>query len=517
MQLFIFLKKNNYIIIFISIILFAFLLRIYNLSKNPPGFFCDEAAIGYNAWSILTTGKDEYGIQLPLFFKSFGDYRLPIPIYANIPSVMLFGLQEISIRLTAVIFGIINIIFIILIVKEVLNKSAGLIAGFLLAITPWHIHMSRWGSEYIYFPSLISIAIYFLLKSIHEQRFLVLSSFFFALSLYTYYPTLFVTPLFLLFSGIIFIVMVRKHIHWEYIFLSFIIFSVMCIPLVSAFVNKTLLTRWNSVNYTHLPVQKQMKQSIQFYLQHFGPDFLFFKGDVGLPGHFVTRHSVRESGELYFFSFPFLLIGFFYTLFKKQSFGSIIIWILLFLYPLGSIVTPEGILATRSIIGILPLSFFSAIGLTQSIQLLLRIKSVTMKILTLCVVCIIIFISAGIYLYQFYVLYPKYSADYWGWQYGPKDIISYFLENQSNYDEEIMFPEFNAPYIFFKFYAPHDCKKCILGTPDNNQHTNKKQLFALPAHYLQENPNIIMKKRKTIFYPNTSVAFFIGEIVQYKK
>ena len=54
--------------ILLSIIILAFILRIYKLAEIPPGFYADEASIGFNAYKILTTLRDEHGKFLPLFF-----------------------------------------------------------------------------------------------------------------------------------------------------------------------------------------------------------------------------------------------------------------------------------------------------------------------------------------------------------------------------------------------------------------------------------------------------------------
>jgi len=102
--------KIFYLLLFLILAL-GFFIRIWDLARNPPGFFCDEAAIGFNAYKILQTGKDEYGLPWPIFFRSFGDYRLPLPIYFNIPMIFLFGLKEEVVRLTAILFGLISILF----------------------------------------------------------------------------------------------------------------------------------------------------------------------------------------------------------------------------------------------------------------------------------------------------------------------------------------------------------------------------------------------------------------------
>ncbi|HET7745113.1 MAG TPA: hypothetical protein VFK76_10270, partial [Gaiellaceae bacterium] len=48
---------------------------------NPPGFHRDEASIAYNAYSISTSLRDEDGGLLPLFFRSFDDYKSPVYPY----------------------------------------------------------------------------------------------------------------------------------------------------------------------------------------------------------------------------------------------------------------------------------------------------------------------------------------------------------------------------------------------------------------------------------------------------
>jgi len=81
--------SKYHLVILIFVFILAFLLRFYNLDKIPNGLYQDETAIGYNAYSILETGKDEYGKSLPLYFKSFGDQKLPVYIYAAVISVKI--------------------------------------------------------------------------------------------------------------------------------------------------------------------------------------------------------------------------------------------------------------------------------------------------------------------------------------------------------------------------------------------------------------------------------------------
>ena len=78
-----------------GIVVLAGFLRVHRLGDLPPGFFCDEAGLGYNAYSILETGRDENGVFLPLFVWSFDtSYKNPVFIYSGVLPVAALGLSE---------------------------------------------------------------------------------------------------------------------------------------------------------------------------------------------------------------------------------------------------------------------------------------------------------------------------------------------------------------------------------------------------------------------------------------
>ena len=63
-----FFKKNIFLIF---IFFLAFFIRIYSIHTTP--LLWDEASLGYNAYSILKTGRDEYGT-----FESWKLINVPI-------------------------------------------------------------------------------------------------------------------------------------------------------------------------------------------------------------------------------------------------------------------------------------------------------------------------------------------------------------------------------------------------------------------------------------------------------
>src|SRR3989304_8783311 len=126
------------------IVFLAFFLRFYKVTRVPPSLNWDEASIGYNAYSILKTGRDEWGEFLPLHFKSYGEYKVPGQIYASIPGIAVFGLNELGVRITPVIYGTLTVLMLYFLAKALMAKEApALIASLLLAISPWHIQLTR--------------------------------------------------------------------------------------------------------------------------------------------------------------------------------------------------------------------------------------------------------------------------------------------------------------------------------------------------------------------------------------
>ena len=89
-----------------AILILAALLRLPYLNSHMPSLYGDEIAIGYNAYSIVKTGRDEFGHFLPLQFQSWGDQKNPVYIYA-VALVQLFtGPTPASVRIPSALAGI---------------------------------------------------------------------------------------------------------------------------------------------------------------------------------------------------------------------------------------------------------------------------------------------------------------------------------------------------------------------------------------------------------------------------
>jgi len=202
-------KKTKLFLIFTFLI--AFFLRFYKLGEVPYGLYQDETAIGYNAYSILKTGRDEHGQMFPLYFKSFGDYKLPLYIYLSAIPIKLFGLNSFSVRFVSAICGFLTVVLIYLLVKDILkNKNLAALTAFLIALNPWHLHYSRATFEVSLSLFLIFLGTILFYSGLEKKRNIVLfplgvAILFLALYTYNYIPIILHDYLFLFWSSFIFI------------------------------------------------------------------------------------------------------------------------------------------------------------------------------------------------------------------------------------------------------------------------------------------------------------------------
>lgn len=510
-------KRNKDLSLFFLflILILGLVVRIWDLGRNPAGFFCDEASIGYNAYSILKTGKDEWGVTYPLFFKAFGEYKNPLDIYFTVPIVAFFGLNEFSVRMTSVVFSFFTLILFFLIGKKIKNNFFGLLLTLILAINPWHIHLSRVnleGLQILVF--LVSTSIFFLIRFYKDEKnvfiSLVLFSIFSSLANYSYFSARIILPIFYI-VNLFFIFMKKRSL--SLIIKVLLIYFFISLPLFLHLMTPEGLSRWQQVSiFTQNNIDSIKKIFISYSL-HFSPDFLFLKGDIGMPGQFITRHSIKGIGQFYLWQLPFIILGFYFLLKSRSLLISTLLFLILILYPLPSSLTRDlSPQATRSIIGIIPFTFFTAFGVDYFL-IELRKLSLFIRSVIVFIIIIVIFFSFISFI-NLLKNYPLYSSDFFGWQYGPRQIIKYFMIEKDNYDELYMTGFLNGPEIFLKFYDPEKkCQNCFVGGIDKYD-SNKRQLFALRVEELENIDNIKFFIRKIIYYPSGKKAFYIGEVIK---
>ncbi len=171
-----FLKKYSLAFIF----LLAFILRVWGLEKTPDGFHVDEVKVGWNAYSILKTGQDDWGHKFSLHYNTFGDFRPTGLIYLTIPSIAIFGLNEFAVRFPGALAGSLTVVVLYLFLKELLSSSEKLtrslahsfplLASLMLSLSPWHISLSRATSEAIIAIFLTLTGLWLLIKYLKTPK-----------------------------------------------------------------------------------------------------------------------------------------------------------------------------------------------------------------------------------------------------------------------------------------------------------------------------------------------------------
>ena len=103
------------------ILTIATFLRLWHLNQVPPELFGDELDVGYQAYSILKTGKDLQGNFLPVYLQSLSEFRAPLFIYSAVPFVATFGLNEWGVRLTATFWGVLGVVAIYFLTQKLFD------------------------------------------------------------------------------------------------------------------------------------------------------------------------------------------------------------------------------------------------------------------------------------------------------------------------------------------------------------------------------------------------------------
>lgn len=176
-------RKFHFILLAVITTLFVGFLRFYKLGSIPQGLTKDESYYGYDAYSVLKTGKDIWGNKLPLSFKSTGEYKMNLT-YFIVPFVKLFGLNEMSVRLPSAVFGFATLFVLFLTLNKLLShRFLSLLLTAIYALSPFSFGMSRLFYESNVGLFFISLGIFFIISNK-----LMPAAIFLGLSSYLYNP-----------------------------------------------------------------------------------------------------------------------------------------------------------------------------------------------------------------------------------------------------------------------------------------------------------------------------------------
>ena len=139
--------------------------QLWVTPSNPPGYHRDEAALSYNAYSIATTGRDEYGGVMPLFFRSYGDYKSPLYPYVLAAVFRVTGPHKEVARAFSAVLIALAVLLLGLLAKAVTGRTVVGVAVIVIAgVTPWLFELGRVALEVATQPLLVTL----LLLALHR-------------------------------------------------------------------------------------------------------------------------------------------------------------------------------------------------------------------------------------------------------------------------------------------------------------------------------------------------------------
>lgn len=144
-----FIDQNKYLILLISIILLAAILRLKGLSTRDIWY--DEALDVLQAEKSIAQISKDVATPIHYYFVHF---------------FLLFGKNSFILGLPSVIFGVTSVFLLYLIGEKISNKNLGLVSAFLLSISPMHIEFSQQILHYSYFIFFCLLSLYFYLDFI---------------------------------------------------------------------------------------------------------------------------------------------------------------------------------------------------------------------------------------------------------------------------------------------------------------------------------------------------------------
>lgn len=555
------MKNKIYQLLFGFVILVAVFFRFYDLTKVPPSPRVDEVSIGYNAYSILKTGSDEYGNKFPILLRAYDDWRPALYVYLVIPFVALLDLNVLAVRFPSAILSTLSVVTVYFLLKELFKNSklgleigppAGglkfdipIIATLLVAISPWHVYISRLGHEVNASSAFLIFGILFFFRFLNKQKYnLYLSGLFFALSFDSYQSTKIVAPLIVLVLSIFYF---KRLLEDKRVFVISAIMGLLIVaPIILTSFDKNALIRFKgtsllltSENYfkitsNRLGVDKNYGNILGLifdnrkmsslllishaYLSHLDPVWLFINEEG-------EQFKAPTMGLLYLFEFPLIILGLIYFTrvgLSSKNAAFIILWGAIAIIP-GAIT--NGYAHPMRIFSILPIpQVLSAIGFIVFLNYFKKYRK-----MSLAGSVFIVFIFTLWFFHSYFTLVPRELSKHF--QYGILDALTYaskvdnkysrvIVSNQDKLFESYMF------YLYLHKYDPALYQKnggTISGGYAESHNIGKytfvdvngklygHTLYVLNPGEIEKFRRISKKIIKRIYYIDGSLAFIIVE------
>ncbi len=497
------IKKHLFKFLLGFAVVFAIGVFFVKWGQSPPCLNADEASFAYNAYSILKTGRDEYGTFLPLRLKSFGDYKMPLLSYLDIPWIATLGLNETGARLVNFPFVVLFPIVIYLLALELFkNKLTAIIAAFLVTFSVGLQSIGRQTHEAYSAVFLLSLATYFFVRYVNKGTasyfYLFVATFF--IDLFGYQSTRIWSVFFL---AVMVIMALKKNFKKKYIliFLAAVVLFEMTDVIYKPTRVSSLLF-YNNVGFRAKIYELRVEGGLRFlyngvvvgakqvadqYFTYFSPQFLALDGDQN------PRFGYPGMGPITLVEYALIFVGLYFIFKNKEKWRYLVLALLLF-SPGSAIFAWQDASLTRALFIIIPCLIIAAYGASSAFK--------EKKIYFIAIMAI--YLMLVVYNWDFYLNhYPKRALVVRDWQCGYKQLGDYVKENYHKFDRFYITTKNGQPYIFLLFYLKYPPAKyqkvAHLSPPDQY---GFGQVMGFDKFIFSMNPIEQNKKVVLIGYPD---------------
>ncbi len=472
------MKKKIFWILFSLILFLAGFLRFYGVTKFPPSLYWEEVALGYDAYSVLKTGKDHHGNPFPIVaFESFGDWKPSLYFYTLVPFIWVFGLTEIAVRLPSVLAGMVIVVASGFLTRFFITGKKKdffqLLTMFLMALSPWAVQFSRAGWEVNLATALILTGVVLFFRSMEKKKeskkttlLLISSATLLGLSMFAYHAARIIAPL--LGLGLAFL-WLRDKKEWSKLLIPGFVALILISPILLSLGSNQTSQRFTETSiFSDLSIieesnsRKQQagntflsrvfyhryllfsKEILINFADHFKADFLFISGDSN------PRHSVQFIGTFYHLELIFLLLGFFVVFSKRNNYHKFLLW-WLFIGILPAALTKTTPHSLRILPTLPAWILLITLGIKEFIGFFKKYKR------AIILMILIAYLAELVIFWRFYSrIYPEVYKD--EWQYGYKEMILDIEKERLINPSETIFVsrEKGRPAIFYWFYTQTD-------------------------------------------------------------
>ncbi len=436
----------------VVILLLAAALRFPDLERTPPPFNVDEALHAYEAYSILHTGRDQWGTPWPITFRAFNDYRRPAAIYTAVPFIAVYGLTIYAIRAMAAFWGWLSIVLIYRLARDLFGRREGLAAALALTLSSWHVGFSRLGVE-ASGPLLVTVVagLDFGWRWYRTRRrsWLLAAGLAFGASFYTYTIAQALTPLLLGAIALIFFKPLRDNLGDA--LATLLLVAIIAAPLAVAIVsNPVTWNRLNAISALSGPDTAGWRLVLTQWAGHFSPRYLFFSGDAS------PIHHIQGYGQLYWVEMllvPLGLVAIFRPGRDRRAALLVLAWLAIGAVPAAltrqDMGSPNSM---RAIAGVGAWAVISGVGLA-SLRPPCR-RSTLPRVAVTAIAISALLINAGLVLNAYFTTYAVETGR--AFEYGVREAMAYVQGHADEVDTIVLTDWISQPHIFAVFFSAYD-------------------------------------------------------------